>query len=399
MGPENLATPDSAAMLQQEACGAPAPVELSVLIPGNQLRNIQPLLAALDHALAGTVWEAILLNDDSAAKTSVSRQILTGKSRVRVVDASGGVISSQSLENLLAICAPYVAIVNCEVHPNESTLPEMFERIKREQFDIVVASRSGAAANVNGHGQNGRPRKLLLAPVRRLLCNCDVSDAASDLFLVRQDYLREIAPRLKGTGNKPLIAFLAGCTRPVRIAEIPRDCQTRARGKREVDFNAALEYLLIVIDKLTLGRFPTRFILFLLVGALGTLIHLSVLGFLYGRAHVGFTFSQTAATVVAMTMNFLLNNVLTFKDRRLRRWKLLTGLLAFYGVCAAGIVINVGTARFLFRLTAPWYLAALGGMALGSAWNYGAYTLIVWRARSKRASAAKTWDVSEVEAG
>ena len=44
------------------------------------------------------------------------------------------------------------------------------------------------------------------------------------------------------------------------------------------------------------------------------------------------------ATIVAMTSNFLLNNLFTYRDRRLRGRRLWTGLISFYAVCGAGAV-------------------------------------------------------------
>jgi dolichol-phosphate mannosyltransferase len=116
-----------------------------------------------------------------------------------------------------------------------------------------------------------------------------------------------------------------------------------------------------------------------LVGTLGLLVHLGVLALLYYRGHTDFTVSQISATVTAMTFNFLLNNVITFRDRRLRGWRIVTGLLTFYLACSLGALMNVSLAKFLLDSHVAWYLAGILGMATSSVWNYGVNTVLTWR--------------------
>jgi dolichol-phosphate mannosyltransferase len=116
-----------------------------------------------------------------------------------------------------------------------------------------------------------------------------------------------------------------------------------------------------------------------LVGSLGMMIHLSTLALLYAVAKESFIVAQTAATVAAMTFNFLLNNIVTFRDRRLRGWRLLTGLLTFYVACSLGALMNVSFAEFLHRQAIPWYVAGVSGTPISSVWNYGVNTILTWR--------------------
>jgi hypothetical protein len=52
--------------LSGDPAGAPGPVELALIIPTlNERENIVPLIAKLDGALKGIVWEAIFVDDDS----------------------------------------------------------------------------------------------------------------------------------------------------------------------------------------------------------------------------------------------------------------------------------------------------------------------------------------------
>jgi dolichol-phosphate mannosyltransferase len=81
-----------------------------------------------------------------------------------------------------------------------------------------------------------------------------------------------------------------------------------------------------------------------------------------------------------MTFNFFVNNILTYRDRRLRGAAALArGLLSFYLICAVGLMANVGIAGFLFREAYSWWLSGVAGVLVGAVWNYAASSIFTWR--------------------
>ena len=62
-----------------------------------------------------------------------------------------------------------------------------------------------------------------------------------------------------------------------------------------------------------------------------------------------FLWAQTGATMVAMTSNYVLNNVLTYRDLRLRGWGFVRGWFSFVLACSVGALANVGIADYLFQ--------------------------------------------------
>ena len=131
----------------------------------------------------------------------------------------------------------------------------------------------------------------------------------------------------------------------------------------------------MLLAEKTIGRYiPVRFFAFTLVGGAGVLVHMAVLAALRAAA-VGFSNAQAVATVVAMIFNFWLNNLLTYRDRRLRGARWFTGLLSFMAACGLGAVANVH--RLLSVRVAP-----VGGRGtrrdrVGAVWNY-AITQLTW---------------------
>jgi len=361
---------------------SPPRIELAVVIPTyNERENIPVILSALSCALHNVDWEAIVVDDNSPDGTAeFVREMAATNPRIHVLERIGRRgLSSACIEGMLTTSAPYIAVIDADMQHDEKILPRMLERIRDERLDLVVASRN---LDERGMGEFSRRRVWLSNMgnrVSRLVCHCDISDAMSGFFVIDRHFFQEIVHRLTGSGFKILVDVLASSERPVRVAEVPYRFRNRERGQSKLDVNVELEYLFLLIDKVIGNYVPTRFVMFVLVGSLGMIVHLSTLALLYAVAKASFVISQTTATVAAMTFNFLLNNVVTFRDRRLHGWRLLTGLLTFYLACSLGALMNVSFAEFLHRQAIPWYIAGVSGTAISSLWNYGVNTILTWR--------------------
>lgn len=111
----------------------------------------------------------------------------------------------------------------------------------------------------------------------------------------------------------------------------------------------------------------------------GVLVHFLTLLLVYKLVGTGFVLAQSIATLVAMTSNFLFNNILTFADRTLKGRALLRGWVSFVIACSIGAVANVGIAYSLFQQDVNWALSALAGVLVGSVWNYATTAVYTWK--------------------
>jgi dolichol-phosphate mannosyltransferase len=80
-----------------------------------------------------------------------------------------------------------------------------------------------------------------------------------------------------------------------------------------------------------------------------------------------------------MTSNFFFNNVLTYRDQRLKGLKMWRGLLIFYAVCGIGAAANVGVAGYIFQQNYAWWLSGVAGVVVGAVWNYAATSVFTWQ--------------------
>jgi len=80
-----------------------------------------------------------------------------------------------------------------------------------------------------------------------------------------------------------------------------------------------------------------------------------------------------------MTFNFVLNNELTYSDKRLRgAAPLLRGWAKFAMTCSLGLLTNVGSAAALKAMGFHDFVAVVVGIVLGSVWNFALSSKFVW---------------------
>jgi len=207
----------------------------------------------------------------------------------------------------------------------------------------------------------------------------ELNDPMSGFFMMRRDAFMNTARHLSSLGFKILLDIFASAPKALKFREIPFEFRSRFAGESKLDSAAMWEYGVLLLDKLVGHIVPVRFVMFSMVGGLGLGIHLAVLATMLYVAGIGFDLSQTIATIVAMTGNFLLNNTITYRDKRLQGVRLITGLLSFYAACGVGIVANVGVASYIFHHDYAWWVSAVAGVAVGAVWNYAATSIFTWR--------------------
>jgi dolichol-phosphate mannosyltransferase len=255
----------------------------------------------------------------------------------------------------------------------------MLEQIKSTGADLVIASRHAAGGGIVDFGRSRQWLSRLGAHISRVVCRCQVSDPMSGFFLLRRELLNQVVRRLSGTGFKILVDILASAPTPVTVVEVPYTFRPRLRGTSKLDINIGFEYVLLVLEKLLGDIIPVRFTMFALVGSLGVVLNLIEFWLFYKVLNTGFAVAQALAAVTAMTVNFFLNNIFTYRDLRLRGWHILNGLVSFCAACSIGAMINITLAKLCMERGLPWYLAATIGLIIGSVWNYSVTSVITWR--------------------
>ena len=361
----------------------PAP-ELSIVVPTfNERENIPRLVETVKAALPDVVWELIIVDDNSPDGTSeTAKRIGAADSRVRCIRRVGRRgLAGACLEGILASQAQYVAVMDGDLQHDEGLLLPMLQLLRRDTANMVVATRYADGGSAAGLSSQRAWGSRLATKLAHHLLKLELSDPMSGFFMLRRELVDQIAPRLSTQGFKILLDILVTAGDRLRIAELPFTFRQRVYGESKLDAGVALEYLGLLLAKATDDRVSLRFTLFCLVGALGIGVHFVTLSIGYDLFNIEFVWAQTLAMMVAIASNFVINNALTYRDRRLHGLTFLNGLLRFYLVSMAGLVSNIGVSDWLFVNSQKWWMAGLAGAVIGVVWNYVVASQFVWRSR------------------
>jgi dolichol-phosphate mannosyltransferase len=342
------------------------------------------MIAKLDAALAGIAWEVIYVDDNSPDGTTQEvRRIAQQDRRVRCIRRVGRRgLASAVIEGVLSSSADYIAVIDGDLQHDETRLPVMLTALQSGGYDLAVASRYVAGGDSSGLSSRWRHMLsdggIFLAqaflPVR-------LTDPMSGFFMLPRPLFEELARGLNGQGFKILLDLVLSSHAPLRVQEVPARFRQRTAGESKMDALVMVQFAGLLVDKVFGGLLPLRFFSFALVGALGIVVHLCALAVLRESTLLGFETEQTMATVVAMVFNFQLNNVITYRDQRLKGPRLWRGLLLFMVVCGFGAIANVGIAQVLYEQHTTWTVAGGIGAMIGVVWNYAVSSTLVWRSR------------------
>lgn len=375
-GPSGSAAPD--------ALVAALPAELAIVIPTyNEAANVALLIDAIGRALPQVRWEILFVDDHSPDGTSDQvRAIAACDARIRIVHRYGRRgLSSACVEGIMASAAPYVAVMDADLQHDEAKLGAMLARLRAGDVDLVVGSRYAAGGDM-GEWTGARQRMSRLATrLAHRIARTPLTDPMSGFFMItRSAFLRSL-PSLSSVGFKILLDIAASAPTPLRVADVPYTFRPRRHGDSKLDSLVLWEYGQLLIDK-AIGRYiPVRFLSFALVGGFGVLVHFAILTALFEGVGTSFARAQSCATIVAISTNFFLNNMLTYRDQRLQGRRLFYGWLSFNLVCATGATANVGVADWLFARDNDWVVSALAGIAVSVVWNYAMSSIFTWRKR------------------
>jgi dolichol-phosphate mannosyltransferase len=369
---------------QENPTQAVALPELSVVVPTfNECDNVTTLFRRLETTLAGVAWEVIFVDDNSPDGTwDVVRGLARRDSRVRCIRRIGRRgLSGACIEGILASSAPFAAVIDADLQHDETQLPKMLALLQAGEADLVVGSRYVEGGSADSFNRQRAGASALATGVAKRVLRVEIADPMSGFFMIRRDRFEQLAPQLSTQGFKILLDVVATARGDLRVKEIPFTFGARLHGESKLDSMVALDFLGLVLAKLTNDAVSLRFLLFAMVGSTGLFVHLAALFVALDTFNLPFAEAQACGALSAMTSNFVLNNFLTYRDQRLKGFAILRGLLLFYLVCSVGLFANVGVAFSVYDQEPIWWLAGAAGALMGVVWNYAMSGLFVWRKR------------------
>ncbi len=369
------------------AASLPAPYVSVVICTLDESQAIGGVIDELVEALGEITHEIIVVDDSADERTAHAvRGRMRDLPQVRLIHRrQAGGLASAAITGWDAAHGVTLAIMDGDGQHDPLLIGRMVARLVRTQVDVVVASRY-----LNGGGSGLGGLRHLVSRAGTGLCaavlGLRLADPLSGCFVMRRDWYEAVRPRLSGLGFKILIDIVASGGRP-KLGQVATQLRARAGGQSKLDFRVAFDLLALLTEKRTRGLLPARMSQFLFVGLTGLAVHLAVLGLSQTLA-APFWAGQSLAILTAMSWNFVLNNGLTFRDRRLRGAAAWRGLLSFYVACLSGAALSEGLGAGLSAIGAHWILAGVVGALAGAFWNYRAVQRLTWREGARRVARA-----------
>lgn len=240
---------------------------------------------------------------------------------------------------------------------------------------------------------------------RTILTDFSISDWTSGFRAITKKVFQAVGPEMHSerfAGYTFQIGFLHKTkTKGFKISEIAYKFKDRTFGKSKIGPEYIKNALLYLIKMKIQTILQSRIFKFLMVGGVGTLVQLVTLQLFrlvvpeFSWAFLsGFILATFLSIETAIVSNFVLNNLWTFADRKIKASEIPNKFIQF-NVTSAGsiliqlIVATVGEQFFgLFKLfTVPMInfdfdtgtLYVMIGIVLGLFWNFFAYNAFIWK--------------------
>lgn len=363
--------------------------QLAVIVPTfNERDNVVSLYDKVTRALGDIPFEFIVVDDNSPDGTAaVVKELALRHGNVRCIHRIGRRgLSSAVIEGISASAAPYFAVIDADHQHDEAVLPQMLEKALAGSHIVVGTRYAGEGSAAEGFSKARATGSRLATQLSGLVTGKSLTDPMSGFFLMQREVFDQIAPSLSNEGFKILLDIIVSAGRAhtrdgkeLKIGEVPYTFRPRNAGESKMSSIVVVQFLGLVLSKLSGGLLPASFLLFGLVGGLGVVVHLAVLwltGFQFG---FNFLWAQLTATVVAMTFNFILNNELTYANKKLRGWRWLRGLITFYAVCSFGALANISVASWIYSVDRSFWIAGIAGVLMSVVFNYSVTKVFTWR--------------------
>ena len=354
--------------------------QIAVIVPVlREADNIKSVVEALSASLSSYDWEVIFVDDDSDDGTfELARELSRNHSSVRAMQRVGKRgLATAAIAGMLSAHADYIVVMDGDGQHDANTIPDLITPLQAGRADIVSASRQLDAMDDKTMTAQRRNLSKFANRIAEVFAKRKISDPMSGFFAISADAFQSVVRRLGDAGFKLLLDILI-CGPALRHEEVSFGFRPRAHGESKLDARNAWQLATFLAARLTNNIIPQRFISFVAVGTLGLAVHFSVLYLLLGVGY-GFATGQVWAAVLATIFNFLLNNSLTFRDRKLHGGNLVAGLMKYLLITSVGIFANVAVATQVeSTFTGYFALSALAGIAIDTVWKFFMSGLVVW---------------------
>lgn len=354
---------------------------VSIVIPTyNERDNITPLVERLSRTFADHEFEILLVDDNSKDGTVDVAAKLAEKYPVKVLlRTKERGLATAVLHGFNYARGDIIGVMDADLqHPPEVNAALL--KAIENGADMAIGSRYvpgggcpnwGLARRIISKGALSIAHVFL--PMTR-----KVKDPMSGFFMFKPESLGNF--EFKPIGYKILLEMLV-MGNFKNVVEVPFIFEDRSTGASKMKARQQIDYLKHIFSLMRRKGELTRLLKFIGVGLSGIVVNQAILWLLTEFGGLRYYISSIFAIEASIISNFILNDYLTFADRRTgKTGSFISRLLKFNVTCAAGAAIQWGILVLFTSVFGVHYLISnLIGIVVAFIWNYILSLVWTWK--------------------
>jgi len=338
-------------------------MKLSLVIPTyNERENIRGLISEVlwefkSNKIDG---EIIVVDDNSPDGTGEFLEEIRGKNRkVRVIHRERKMgLSSAVLEGWKIAKGDILGVMDANLSHPPDKIKDLLWSIEKGKADFAIGSRYVRGGKIMGRSVGRNAMSKLANLVARVFTN--VKDPMTGFFMIRKSCIKDV--ELDPNGFKILLEILIK-GKHKNIQEIPITFVGRVEGKSKFSMREVFSYGRNFLEYASYQKLFSRdLMMFSFAGIVGTILNLSILYFMTEVFGIYYLISAVFSFFVAMTSNFFMNKILTFREKI--TLKIGRKYLQFVSVSLVALLVNL-TFLFIFTDIFGIYYLISQAMAIG----------------------------------
>lgn len=340
---------------------------VSVIIPTlNEEENIADLIVELNKVLQYIDYdsEMIIVDDGSDDNTlKIIKELSNKYANLRLIIRDERGLGSAIIRGFQEAKGNILCVMDADFSHHPKFIPDLLRTLIEMRADMVIASRYLEKSCLKNWSLKRRILSKMATMVARLFT--EIKDPLSGFFVVRKEVLENIS--FNHLSPKICLEILIKGKFRNKIVEIPYEFRDRLRGKSKLLSKKAIINFLLHLYWLILTQDNSlkRFMKFIIVGGIGTIVNLIVFYLLVKYLSLWYIFSAIISFLVAVTNNYFLNKKWTFA------MAVRSSYLRFVFVSLTGLGINIIVLFLLVEYLKINYLfAQLIAIGIAAIWNF-----------------------------
>ena len=358
---------------------------LSVVLPTfNERNNIISIINQLLELPIPYEIELIIVDDNSSDGTAkVVRDYSQKERRIRLINRFGrSGLSSALKEGCLCASGDQIIIMDSDGQHQVDTINKAINKLNSINTDIVIASRFLEESVQEGLTKRREKGSNIANKFARLSLSkkyAHLTDYMSGFIAFKRNNCINTIKKIDVNGFKFLYELLAISKGRLNVLEIPLKFKERKIGTSKLDSAIIWDFVISLLHTFTRRIIPRRAISFAIVGTTGVFVQMFCIYFIIWITNFEFQKVLPFGVIMAASSNYTINNLLTFRENKLKGLKFVGGLFKFLLVSSLPILANIGVTNLFFdKFSSNSFFSQLIGIIVVFIWNYAASSKFVW---------------------